>query len=111
MSSTFINRHWHPRAMLVCHVLAIALLVSWLWQPTRELWDAFDLWLFKLLNDPVHAAGLWAKVKEQLPGNMPITLYDGTPENPTEAAMREALKIYRDEGCDGIIAIGGGTLA
>ena len=30
MSSTFINRHWHPRAMLVCHVVAIVLLVSWL---------------------------------------------------------------------------------
>ena len=57
----------------------------------------------------VVAAGLWAKVKEQLPGNMPITIYDGTPENPTEAAMRDALKIYKDEGCDGIIAIGGGS--
>ena len=55
----------------------------------------------------VIAAGLWARVKEQLPGNMPITLYDGTPENPTEAAMRDALKIYKEEGCDGIIAIGG----
>ena len=57
----------------------------------------------------VIAAGLWARVKEQLPGNMPIALYDGTPENPTEAAMRDALKIYKDEGCDGIIAIGGGS--
>ncbi|NQW50005.1 MAG: iron-containing alcohol dehydrogenase, partial [Rhodospirillales bacterium] len=57
----------------------------------------------------VVAAGLWAKVKDQLPGNMPITIYDGTPENPTEAAMRDALKIYKDEGCDGIIAIGGGS--
>jgi hypothetical protein len=57
----------------------------------------------------VIAAGLWAGVKEQLPGNMPITLYDGTPENPTEAAMRDALKIYKDEGCDGIVAIGGGS--
>jgi alcohol dehydrogenase class IV len=55
------------------------------------------------------AAGLWGKVKEKLPGNMPIALYDGTPENPTEAAMRDALKIYKDEGCDGIIAIGGGS--
>ncbi|AVO52739.1 phosphatase PAP2 family protein [Ectopseudomonas mendocina] len=62
MSSTFINRHWHPRAMLVCHIVAIVLLVSWVWQPTRDLWDAADLWLFKLLNDPVHAAGLWAKI-------------------------------------------------
>ena len=57
----------------------------------------------------VIAAGLWAKVKEQLPGNMPIAVYDGTPENPTEASMREALKVYKDEGCDGIIAIGGGS--
>ena len=57
----------------------------------------------------VVAAGLWAKVKDQLPGNMPITLYDGTPENPTEAAVRDALKIYKDEGCDGIVAIGGGS--
>jgi 4-hydroxybutyrate dehydrogenase len=55
------------------------------------------------------AAGLWSKVKEKLPGNMPIALYDGTPENPTEAAMRDALKIYKEEGCDGIIAIGGGS--
>src|ERR1700750_2364577 len=57
----------------------------------------------------VIAAGLWAKVKDHLPGNMPLALYDGTPENPTEAAMREALKIYKDEGCDGIVAIGGGS--
>ncbi|MDG9757092.1 phosphatase PAP2 family protein [Pseudomonas sediminis] len=62
MSSTFINRHWQPRAMLVCHVVAVVLLVSWLWQPTRELWNVFDVWLFKLLNDPVHAGGLWAHI-------------------------------------------------
>src|SRR5262245_58308464 len=57
----------------------------------------------------VIAAGLWAKAKDRLPGNMPITTYDGTPENPTEAAMRAALEIYRAEGCDGIIAVGGGS--
>ena len=57
----------------------------------------------------VIAAGIWDKVKAQLPGNMPVTVYDGTPENPTEAAMREALALYREQGCDGIIAIGGGS--
>src|SRR5690606_18647463 len=41
---------------------ALLLLASWLWQPTRQLWDAFDLWLFHLLNDPVHATGLWARI-------------------------------------------------
>jgi 4-hydroxybutyrate dehydrogenase len=57
----------------------------------------------------VIAAGLWDRVKAHLPGNLPITLYDGTPENPTEAAMRDALATYKAEGCDGIIAIGGGS--
>src|SRR5260370_28019496 len=57
----------------------------------------------------VIAAGLWAKVKDHLPGNMPLAIYDGTPENPTEAAMRDALAMYKAEGCDGIIAIGGGS--
>ena len=57
----------------------------------------------------VIAAGIWDKVKAQLPGNMPVTVYDGTPENPTEAAMRDALALYKAQGCDGIIAIGGGS--
>src|ERR1700682_2228488 len=57
----------------------------------------------------VIAAGLWAKVKAELAGNIRRAMYDGTHENPTEAAMRDALKICKDEGCDGIIAIGGGS--
>jgi len=57
----------------------------------------------------VIAAGIWDKVKAQLPGNMPVTVYDGTPENPTEAAMRDALALYKAQGCDSIIAIGGGS--
>jgi len=62
MSSPSINHVWQPRAMLACHVVAFVLLASWLWQPGRELWDAFDLWLFRLLNDPVHAGGVWAHI-------------------------------------------------
>ena len=57
----------------------------------------------------VVGAGLWARVKDHLPGNLPLSIYDGTPENPTEAAMREALRQYKDDGCDGIVAIGGGS--
>ncbi|MBM3619867.1 MAG: iron-containing alcohol dehydrogenase [Alphaproteobacteria bacterium] len=55
------------------------------------------------------AAGIWDRVKANLPGNMPISMYDQTPENPTEAAMREALAVYREQKCDGIIAVGGGS--
>jgi 4-hydroxybutyrate dehydrogenase len=38
-----------------------------------------------------------------------LALFDGTPSNPTEAAVRQAVAAYRAEGCDGLIAIGGGS--
>ncbi|MFP4003444.1 MAG: iron-containing alcohol dehydrogenase [Alphaproteobacteria bacterium] len=38
-----------------------------------------------------------------------VTVFDGTPENPTEEAVREAAQLYRDAGCDGIVALGGGS--
>lgn len=41
-------------------------------------------------------------------GFAPI-VYDGTPGNPTEEAVKDALAIYEAEGCDGIIALGGGS--
>jgi membrane-associated phospholipid phosphatase len=49
------------RPLLACHIVAVLLLTSWLWAPSRALWDQFDLQLFSLLNQPVHDAGLWAK--------------------------------------------------
>ena len=36
-------------------------------------------------------------------------VYDGTTENPTEQSLLECLEIWRDNGCDGIIALGGGS--
>ncbi len=36
-------------------------------------------------------------------------VYDATPANPTEAAVLAALAIYRAEGCDGVLAVGGGS--
>ncbi len=61
MSTPLLNTQWRLGALLACHIVALLLLASWLWQPTRSLWDQFDLQLFALLNEPVHAAGLWAK--------------------------------------------------
>lgn len=57
----------------------------------------------------VIAAGLLERVRAALPGNMPAAVYDGTPENPTERAVLDALALYRAEGCDGLIALGGGS--
>ncbi len=37
------------------------------------------------------------------------TVYDATPANPTEAAVREAAALAKQHQCDGLIAFGGGS--
>lgn len=38
-----------------------------------------------------------------------LPVYDGTPPNPNENAVREAVAMFKACDCDGIIAIGGGS--
>jgi 4-hydroxybutyrate dehydrogenase len=38
-----------------------------------------------------------------------VAVFDQTPANPTEAAVRAAVEVYQREGCDGLIAVGGGS--
>lgn len=57
----------------------------------------------------VVACGIYDQVRGVLPNEVTPTVFDGTPGNPTEAAVREALALYRDNDCDGIVAIGGGS--
>ena len=56
----------------------------------------------------VRAAGVLQLALDALRG-VPHAVFDGTPPNPTEAAVRKAVAIYRNEGCDGLIAVGGGS--
>ena len=37
------------------------------------------------------------------------TIFADTPQNPTEEAVECAVKIYNENACDGIIAVGGGS--
>jgi 4-hydroxybutyrate dehydrogenase len=60
-----------------------------------------------LTDRGVVAAGLVARVTAMLPGARPI--FDETPGNPTEAAMRRAAAAYAAGGCDSIVAVGGGS--
>lgn len=39
----------------------------------------------------------------------PPAVFDRTPPNPTEAAVRLAVEQLREAGCDGLIAVGGGS--
>lgn len=62
-----------------------------------------------IVTDPgVKAAGVLQKALDALPG-MPYAVFDQTPSNPTEAAVRAATEIYKAQGCDGLIAVGGGS--
>ncbi len=56
----------------------------------------------------VKAAGILQRALDSLPG-MPVTVFDHTPSNPTEAAVRAAATLYQASGCDGLIAVGGGS--
>lgn len=58
-------------------------------------------------DKPLRQAGVVDAVLVQL-GETPA-IFDGTPSNPTEEACDQAAAIYRQEGCDGVIAIGGGS--
>lgn len=57
----------------------------------------------------VRAAGIIDSVLGALTDVAPATIYDGTPPNPNEAAVREAVAAYRAGDCDGIVAVGGGS--
>ena len=62
-----------------------------------------------VITDPgVKAAGVLQKALDALPG-MNVTVFDQTPSNPTEAAVRAATAMYQTAGCDGLIAVGGGS--
>jgi len=56
----------------------------------------------------IKAAGLLKKALDVLP-EIVCTVFDATPSNPTEAAVRAATAMCQANHCDGLIAIGGGS--
>ncbi|MFE1602968.1 iron-containing alcohol dehydrogenase [Methylobacterium sp. ID0610] len=57
----------------------------------------------------VVAAGLVGRLAaaSRLVAAAPV--FDATPENPTEAAVLSARDLFRAEGCDAVLALGGGS--
>lgn len=61
-----------------------------------------------VVSDPgVSAAGLVDRAQAVLATPAPV--FGETPSNPTETSALTALEIYRAQGCDGVVAIGGGS--
>jgi len=56
----------------------------------------------------VKAVGILDRALAALPG-LQVTVFDQTPSNPTEAAVRAAAALYQAQQCDGLIALGGGS--
>jgi len=56
----------------------------------------------------VKAAGVLASAMAPL-ADRACAVFDQTPSNPTEAAVRAAAARYQVERCDGLIAVGGGS--
>ena len=55
----------------------------------------------------IAASGLIDKLTALLPADPALFL--DVPTNPTESAVKEALQLYREAECDGVIAFGGGS--
>ncbi|MCW5664064.1 MAG: iron-containing alcohol dehydrogenase [Piscinibacter sp.] len=56
----------------------------------------------------VKAAGVLAQALQPL-AQLPYAVFDQTPSNPTEAAVRAATELFKGHRCDGLVAVGGGS--
>lgn len=62
-----------------------------------------------IVTDPgVKAAGILQKALDALAG-LEVAVFEQTPSNPNEAAVRAAVAVYQARRCDGLVAVGGGS--
>ena len=63
-----------------------------------------------ICTDPGLASmGMSDKIRNLLSNELSPSFYEETPANPTEQAVNDALKVYRENNCDGVIGFGGGS--
>ena len=55
------------------------------------------------------SVGIVDTIRSRIPNDVDVAIYDGTPENPTESAVKDAVRMFMENNCDGIIALGGGS--
>ena len=52
----------------------------------------------------------YARVRATMPAGIDVAVFSDVPENPTAAAAHQCLAAYRAHECNGIVAIGGGSV-
>jgi len=50
---------WNAKNFLLCHLVALALLLVWIWPTGHAAFTQFDEWLFHLLNRPLEQNNVW----------------------------------------------------
>jgi alcohol dehydrogenase class IV len=55
-------------------------------------------------------AGVFAAVRRAMGGGDDLAVFDETPENPTISGVDRATAAYKAGRCDGIVAVGGGSV-
>lgn len=61
-------------------------------------------------DDGVVAAGHVARISENLKAHgVDNVIYDGVRTDPLDEMVREGLKLLNEQGCDGVLAVGGGS--
>jgi alcohol dehydrogenase len=54
--------------------------------------------------------GVADKIKSQLEGaGLKAVIFDGAEPNPTDKNVADGVRVYQDNGCDGIVSLGGGS--
>ncbi len=53
--------------------------------------------------------GMARDLAAKLSNDISLSIFDETPENPTQAAVEQAVTRYQADGCDGVVALGGGS--
>lgn len=60
-------------------------------------------------DNGIRAAGIIDTVLGHLKTSDLVPVFDSTPPNPNESAVRDATAVFLEHGCDGIVAVGGGS--
>ena len=53
--------------------------------------------------------GMTDKIRSLISNELSPTFYTETPANPTEQAVNDALEMYKQNDCDGVVGFGGGS--
>ena len=110
-----------PRRIVQRHNITKYILMSLIYYVTQIQFEYGAIKLLKqecarvgitrplIVTDPgVKAAGILQKALDVLQG-VKVFVFDQTPSNPTESAVRAATELYKSCGCYGLIAVGGGS--